>query len=254
MRARPVAQRRPSETACNQSCRAARRKAVPLDSVSDSPPFDVRRLTPPITHHRLLRYAGHLIVRYHGHVAHERHPALSAAYRRFPHAHQDTRRTARHRRPRRREHLRDDGVPSHPSGHPPAEAGAAQPHATKIVTETQILRKLSNTPLQIEVSLLQTASHTAKNVSEQHLDAFYTTFDEIKDQHFDGMIITGAPVELLDFEDVDYWDELTRIMAWSAANVHSTFHICWGRASRHLLPLRHSQIRAAQEDFRRVRS
>ena len=64
-------------------------------------PFDVRRLTPPITHHRLLRYAGHLIVRYHGHVAHERHPALSAAYRRFPHAHQDTRRTARHRRPRR---------------------------------------------------------------------------------------------------------------------------------------------------------
>ena len=83
---------------------------------------------------------------------------------------------------------------------------------TKIVTETQIMRKLSNTPLQIEVSLLQTASHEAKNVSEQHLDTFYTTFDEIKDQRFDGMIITGAPVELLDFEDVDYWDELARIM------------------------------------------
>ena len=93
---------------------------------------------------------------------------------------------------------------------------------TKIVTETQIMRKLSNTPLQIEVSLLQTASHEAKNVSEQHLDTFYTTFDEIKDQRFDGMIITGAPVELLDFEDVDYWDELARIMDWSATNVHSS--------------------------------
>ena len=99
---------------------------------------------------------------------------------------------------------------------------------TKIVTETQIMRKLSNTPLQIEVSLLQTASHESKNVSEQHLETFYTTFDEIKGQRFDGMIITGAPVELLDFEDVDYWDELAEIMAWSATNVHSTLHICWG--------------------------
>ena len=99
---------------------------------------------------------------------------------------------------------------------------------TKIATETQILRKLSNTPLQIEVELLQTASHTAKNVSEQHLESFYTTFDQIKDRRYDGMIITGAPVELLDFEDVDYWDELCRIMDWAAENVHSTLHICWG--------------------------
>lgn len=99
---------------------------------------------------------------------------------------------------------------------------------TKIVTETQIMRKLSNTPLQIEVSLMQTASHESKNVSEQHLETFYTTFDQIKDERFDGMIITGAPVELLDFEDVDYWDELTDIMAWAATNVHSTLHICWG--------------------------
>lgn len=99
---------------------------------------------------------------------------------------------------------------------------------TKIATETQIMRKLSNTPLQIEVELLQTISHNAKNVSEAHLSAFYTSFDEIKDQRFDGMIITGAPVELLDFEDVDYWNELCRIMEWSATNVHSTLHICWG--------------------------
>ena len=99
---------------------------------------------------------------------------------------------------------------------------------TKIVTETQIMRKLSNTPLQIEVELLQTVSHDAKNVSEQHLSTFYRSFDQIKDERFDGMIITGAPVELLDFEDVDYWDELARIMDWSTTNVHSTLHICWG--------------------------
>lgn len=99
---------------------------------------------------------------------------------------------------------------------------------TKIVTETQILRKLSNTPLQIEVELLQTASHKSKNVSADHLEAFYTTFDEVKDRTYDGLIITGAPVELLDFEDVDYWDELASIMEWSKTNVHSTFHICWG--------------------------
>ncbi len=99
---------------------------------------------------------------------------------------------------------------------------------TKIVTETQIMRKLSNTPLQIEIDLLQTASHTPKNVSAQHLETFYTTFDEIENERFDGMIITGAPVELLDFEHVDYWDELAQIMAWSNTNVHSTLHICWG--------------------------
>ena len=98
---------------------------------------------------------------------------------------------------------------------------------TKITTETQILRKLSNTPLQIEVELLRTKSHVAKNVSEEHLETFYVSFDDVKDEHFDGLIITGAPVELLDFHDVDYWDELTRIMDWSKTNVHSTLHICW---------------------------
>lgn len=99
---------------------------------------------------------------------------------------------------------------------------------TKIVTETQILRKLSNTPLQVEVDLLQTASHESKNVSADHLAAFYRTFDEIKDNRYDAMIITGAPVEKLDFEDVDYWPELQTIMDWSRTNVFSTLHVCWG--------------------------
>jgi homoserine O-succinyltransferase len=99
---------------------------------------------------------------------------------------------------------------------------------TKQVTETQLLRKLSNTPLQIEVEFLQTISHEAKNVDAEHLTSFYTSFDEIKDQFFDGMIITGAPVENLEFEDVDYWPELTKIMDWTTHNVHSTLHICWG--------------------------
>lgn len=99
---------------------------------------------------------------------------------------------------------------------------------TKIITETQLLRKLSNTPLQIEVEFLRTISHEAKNVDADHLQSFYTSFDQIKDCHFDGMIITGAPVENLDFQDVDYWPELCEIMEWSKHNVHSTFHICWG--------------------------
>ena len=99
---------------------------------------------------------------------------------------------------------------------------------TKIVTETQILRKLSNTPLQIEIELLQTVSHEAKNVDAQHLNSFYTSFPDIREKHYDGMIITGAPVENLNFEDVDYWDELCEIMDWTTTHVHSTLHICWG--------------------------
>lgn len=99
---------------------------------------------------------------------------------------------------------------------------------TKIVTETQLLRKLSNTPLQIHVQLLKTSSHVSQNTDSHHLDSFYTTFDQIRDNHYDGMIITGAPVENLDFEEVDYWDELCQIMEWTRTHVHSTFHICWG--------------------------
>ena len=98
---------------------------------------------------------------------------------------------------------------------------------TKEVTETQLLRVIGNTPLQIEVTLLRMATHRSKNTSDEHLDEFYQTFDDIKDQKFDGLIITGAPVELLEFEDVDYWPELTRIMDWAEHNVFSTFYICW---------------------------
>ena len=99
---------------------------------------------------------------------------------------------------------------------------------TKIVTETQLLRKLSNTPIQIKVDLLQTASYTPQHIDSDHLESFYITFDQIKDRRYDGMIITGAPVENLDFTDVEYWDELCEIMEWTKTHVHSTLHICWG--------------------------
>ncbi len=99
---------------------------------------------------------------------------------------------------------------------------------TKIVTETQFARLLGNTPLQVQLEFLQTETHKSKHTSEEHLMAFYKTFDEISHRKFDGMIITGAPVETLPFEEVDYWDELCKIMEWSKHNVTSTFHICWG--------------------------
>lgn len=99
---------------------------------------------------------------------------------------------------------------------------------TKIVTETQLLRKLSNSPIQVQVELLQTSSYVGRNTDQTHLDSFYTTFDRICDRNYDGMIITGAPVENLEFDQVDYWEELCQIMAWSSTHVHSTLHICWG--------------------------
>ena len=98
---------------------------------------------------------------------------------------------------------------------------------TKEVTETQLLRVIGNTPLQVEVTFLRTTSHEPKNVAKSHLDAFYKTFDEIEDQYFDGMIITGAPVEHIDFEEVRYWDELVRIIKWGKHHVFSTLYICW---------------------------
>ncbi len=99
---------------------------------------------------------------------------------------------------------------------------------TKIETETQLLRLLSNSPIQVEAELLQTATHEVKNVSKEHMFKFYKTFDEIKDERFDGMVVTGAPVENMEFEQVDYWDELCRIFEWSKTNVYSSFFICWG--------------------------
>ena len=98
----------------------------------------------------------------------------------------------------------------------------------KITTETQIARLIGNTPLQVELELLQTATHKSKHTSAEHMLAFYKTFDEVKHKKYDGMIITGAPVENMEFEAVDYWEELCEIMEWSKSHVTSTFHICWG--------------------------
>ena len=99
---------------------------------------------------------------------------------------------------------------------------------TKVTTETQLLRMLSNTPLQVDVELLQTVSHKATHADEEHMLTFYKTFDEVKNNKYDGMIVTGAPVEQMKFEDVDYWPELCKIFEWSKNNVYSVFHICWG--------------------------
>lgn len=99
---------------------------------------------------------------------------------------------------------------------------------TKIDTETQLSRLLGNTPLQIELELLQTKSYESQNTPKEHMLAFYKTFAEVKENTYDGLIITGAPVEKMAFEEVDYWQELTEIMEWSKTHVHSTFHICWG--------------------------
>lgn len=99
---------------------------------------------------------------------------------------------------------------------------------TKIVTETQLLRKLSNSPLQVEVEFLKTASYIPQHTDPTHLDTFYTTFDEVMDRKFDGMIITGAPLDSISFEDVGYWKEVCRIMEWCKTHVHSTLHLCWG--------------------------
>ena len=99
---------------------------------------------------------------------------------------------------------------------------------TKVDTETQLARVLGNTPLQIELELIAPSGHVSKNTSQEHMLAFYKTFDEVKDRTFDGLIITGAPVEQMPFEEVDYWPELCRIMEWSKTHVHSTLHICWG--------------------------
>ena len=110
----------------------------------------------------------------------------------------------------------------------PLEIGLVNLMPIKNDTEIQMLRSLSNTPLQVNMTFITVSTHTSKNTPVAHLNQFYRTFEEIKDRKFDGLIITGAPLELMEFEDVDYWDELCRIMDWSQENVTSTFFICWG--------------------------
>jgi len=110
----------------------------------------------------------------------------------------------------------------------PLKIGILNLMPTKIVTETQLLRLLSNSPLQIDIELIQTASHISKNTAVEHLFKFYRTFDDIKDELFDGFIITGAPVEQMEFEEVDYWSELCTFLEWTKSHVYSTLHICWG--------------------------
>ena len=132
---------------------------------------------------------------------------------------------------------------------------------TKIVTETQLSRLLGKTPLQVNLELMHTTSHNPKNVPAEHMLSFYKSFDELKHRKFDGMVITGAPVELMDFEQVDYWDELCRIMEWSKTHVHSTFHICWGAQAglyyhygigKQLLPEKLFGVFRHQADYKRA--
>ncbi|MBR5882985.1 MAG: homoserine O-succinyltransferase, partial [Mailhella sp.] len=122
---------------------------------------------------------------------------------------------------------------------------------TKIVTETQLSRLLGNTPLQVDLTLMNTRSHESKNTPRSHLLSFYKTFEDVRHEYFDGMIITGAPVELMPFEEVEYWEELCGIMEWTKTHVHSTFHICWGAQAglyyhygigKHLLPKKLSGV------------
>ena len=131
---------------------------------------------------------------------------------------------------------------------------------TKVDTETQLSRLLGNTPLQVEIELIHTSTHKSKNVSEEHLLAFYKEFSDVKDRYFDGLIITGAPVEKMEFEEVEYWKELTEIMEWSKSHVHSTLHICWGAQAglyyhygikKHLMEEKLSGVYAHTVDYKR---
>lgn len=110
----------------------------------------------------------------------------------------------------------------------PLKIGIVNLMPTKIETETQLLRLLSNTPLQVDITLIYTETHLSKNTAHEHLQNFYTTFDKVKDQFFDGIFITGAPVEKLEFEEVNYWNELCHIMEWTKTHAFCTVHICWG--------------------------
>lgn len=132
---------------------------------------------------------------------------------------------------------------------------------TKIVTETQLSRLLGNTPLQVQMELMTMSTHQCKNVPQEHLLSFYKTFDDVKNRKFDGMVITGAPVEHLAFEQVDYWQELCQIMEWSKSHVHSTLHICWGAQAglyyhygieKHILPEKLFGVYPHHADYKRA--
>ena len=114
-------------------------------------------------------------------------------------------------------------------------------------TELQLLRLLGNTPLQVDVTFLNTATYESKNVSKSHLDTFYQTFDQVKHRRYDGLIITGAPVEKMDFEDVGYWNEITHVMDWADENVTSIMYICWGAQAALVSPFWHRKIRIAEK-------
>lgn len=116
---------------------------------------------------------------------------------------------------------------------------------TKIATETQLLRLLGNTPLQVNITLLHPKTHVSKNTPQEHLLKFYKTFDDVKEQKFDGLVVTGAPVETLEFQEVDFWEELTQILDWAKTNVFSSMFICWGSPGRTLSLLRHPQVSVA---------
>ena len=131
---------------------------------------------------------------------------------------------------------------------------------TKIDTETQLSRLLGNTPLQVEIELIHTSTHKSKNTSEEHLLAFYKEFDDVKDNYYDGMVITGAPVEKMEFCEVEYWGELCRIMEWTKSHVHSTLHICWGAQAglyyhyginKYTMPEKLSGVYAHTVDYKR---
>ena len=143
----------------------------------------------------------------------------------------------------------------------PLKIGILNLMPTKINTETQLLRLLGNTSLQVDIDLIQTASHTSKNTSSEHLLKFYKTYEDIKDERYDGFIITGAPVENLPFEEVDYWPELVTIMDWTRTHVYSTFHICWGAQAglyyhygirKHPLPQKLFGVFPHQADYKKA--
>lgn len=123
---------------------------------------------------------------------------------------------------------------------------------TKIATETQLARLLGNTPIQVELELLMVKSHVAKNTSEEHMLAFYKTFDQVCGKTYDGMVITGAPVERMTFEDVEYWDELCAIFEWTKTHVTSTFHICWGAQAGLYYHWGRAEVHDGKEAVRRV--